>query len=147
MRPVITFIAIVSFSLHLLLGCCWHHAHGDDCPPGHSHGLQAYDHSHAHGHHDHATHQHATHEHGSGDSTPAGEDSEPPTSSCCDLQCSYVSVEAAAAPHCDLVTLLPIKLVEPTSFASNCVVYVTLEEGDTFEPPVRLHLAHAQLLN
>jgi hypothetical protein len=52
MHSIATFIAAAAFSLHVLLGCCWHHAHERE---PHAKELLAatHDHSHAGCHHDH----------------------------------------------------------------------------------------------
>lgn len=46
MRTIFTLFATAAFCLHIMLGCCWHHGHGANAPPGHVHGAQAYDHVH-----------------------------------------------------------------------------------------------------
>jgi hypothetical protein len=145
MRTIVTTIAIAAYTLHLMLGCCWHHAHGADCPPGHVHGPQAYDHVHVHLHdHSHADHQHHQ------PLTPtqsSDQDDSQPGASCGDGQCSYVVAEVVTIPQCDLVTLLPTVTSQPLVFATIGARSSWVDEQGSYAPPVRAHLAHSQLLN
>ena len=70
MRPVVTLLALFAFTVHLLLGCCAHHAHGDEGLGTHQHGGHSYNHVHlpgwicSHSHHGcgHHGHDHSEHE-------------------------------------------------------------------------------------
>ena len=143
MRTFTTLLAIVALALHLLLGCCWHHAHGSNETGGHQH---AHDSAHVHlpswlctSHDEHCHHEH---EHGD---TEDGETT--PHAPCSDPQCVYLVVSQLSPPAAnDLV--LPLAFVElPVSCDSQVVAAFDFPGHSKISPHVRRHLALNHFLN
>lgn len=144
MRTLTTLLAIAALALHLLLGCCWHHAHGGSATAEHHH---AHDGAHVHlpswlwaGADDHCHH----HEHEHGDSDK-GETT--PHAPCSDPQCVYLVVSQLTPPAAnDLVW--PSLTFEQLVPAESLVVAAFEFAGQQhFSPHVRRHLALNHFLN
>lgn len=142
MRTFTTLLAIVTFVLHLLLGCCWHHAHGADELSGHQHE--------ANGHHVHLPYCGHSHPHGS---QPDHEHSHPeespvtPHAPCSDPQCVYLissPVQVEASPDIVLPMLLIDQQLQPASMRASIDDLAGYEK---ILPHLRRHLALSRLLN
>lgn len=147
MRTITTLLAIAAFALHLLLGCCWHHAHGADELSEHHHASHGCNHVHlpswlcptaaSHGDHQHHEHEHD----GSGDSDTT------PHPPCSDPLCVYlISGQVALPAPSDLA--LPVAFVDLQT--ANAAAIVSVAAGaphDKFSLHVRRHHALCQFLN
>ncbi|QDU26928.1 hypothetical protein ETAA8_20120 [Anatilimnocola aggregata] len=143
MRSAITLIATAAFSLHLMLGCCWHHAHGANADAEHVHGPQAYDH--CHDHENGLAHFHA-HDHEN--ATPNSDESLPATPEVCtDPQCSYLNVGKSPLPQCDLIALLPPVVSEQLVTSRTLLTARAIDDFGRYPPPVRRHAALEHFLN
>lgn len=140
MRTITTLLAIFSFGLHLLLGCCWHHAHGADEIPGHNHA--------ANGRHVHLPCCGHSHAH---DNQPEQEQSDEspvtPHAPCSDPQCVYLlssPVLVDAAQDIALPVLLNDQQLQAVDFRASIH---DLAGHEKFSPHLRRHLALSRLLN
>lgn len=150
MRPLISFITVVAFGLHILLGCCTHHSHADVVPTAKVAGPKvavtpktcSHGHHHEHGHH-HGDHPQVE--------TPV-EHSFPEDNShddCHESHCQFLltattslTVEANFVP----LTALPVDDVTcSTALTSRFVAQITA--ADSSRLPVRLYLCHQAFLN
>jgi hypothetical protein len=140
MRTLTTLLAIFAFGLHLLLGCCWHHAHGADELHGHQHD--------AVGHHVHlpkcCSHSHS---HGSENEHSQSEDAPAPHAPCSDPQCVYLvsSPLQVDAAQDVVLPLAPVDLqLQSAEFRTSIH---NLAEHEKNPPHLRRHLALSRLLN
>jgi len=146
MRPVVTLLALFAFTVHLLLGCCAHHAHGDEGLGTHQHGGHSYNHVHlpgwicSHSHHGcgHHGHDHSEHE----------EESQPtPHVPCSDPQCVFAAVDQGELATAGNIQSMPVMACE--SLMANQWLGSTLAfaEHEKIPPHVRRHLALSRFLN
>jgi len=148
MRTCPTLLAIFAFALHLLLGCCWHHAHGASELAGHHHDSHGCSHVHLptwfwssapapceHHHHGH-------HDHDDSDDTDTT-----PHAPCSDPQCVFlVSGQLTAPADSDLhmpIASVDCLLVQHDSTAE----VVDLAPREKAHPHLRRHLALSRFLN
>jgi hypothetical protein len=155
MRSFLTLLALFAFSLHLLLGCCAHHAHGEEGLPGHQHPGNGYNHIHlpawlspatktcCHHGHDHS-HPGQKHEH---DSSPT------PHVPCADPECVFVAAGQSDSSHLDFVCVdhsasLPVtsdeRLREALAPGLNTR---DSARNPAISPHLRRHLALSRFLN
>lgn len=134
MRSILTLLATAAFSLHILLGCCWHHAHGAGEMPGHVHGPQAYDHVHVHGH------GHCTHEHSDSDPEDHHE-------FCSDPQCIYLHAGPVTFEFVQPVALLSVVASDVLFSTSARPVLAQWDDRGKSPPDVPLFLAFEHFLN
>jgi len=143
MRPTTTLIAAAAFTLHIMLGCCWHHAHGHDAEPGHVHAAQTYDHVHEHCHGGLSHFHGEQHQHGD-----ESEESEPATPEhCSDPQCVYVNASKTPLPLCNQVMLLPVVVSDTMLALHSPASSHVLDDLGKYPPPVRRHAALEHFLN
>ncbi len=144
MRILTTLLAIFAFGLHLLLGCCWHHAHAADELPGHRHAAVGH-HIHlplccGHGHVHDCAHEHGQ-EHSQSEDVPA------PHAPCSDPQCVYLltlPVQIDSAQN----SPLPLAVIDLQSPATDyCASTLDLAEREKSPPHLRRHLALSRLQN
>lgn len=142
MRNFTTLLAIFAFGLHVLLGCCWHHAHGADELHGHQHEAvghhvhlpQCCSHSHLHN----AAHEQ---EHPQSEETPA------PHAPCSDPQCVYL-VSSPLQIEIAQDVMLPLAPIDLQLQAADFRASIhDLAEDENFSPHLRRHLALSRLLN
>jgi hypothetical protein len=169
MRICTTLVAICAFALHLMLGCCWHHAHGQDELPGHDHAT-AGQHvhlpqwltpvaapstapstekcsGHSHSHSGQPDHHHHTHDSAPVESAPSQDSPVTPHAPCADPQCVYVAttqIEAPAAHNIAIPFVLIVQLAVPQTSLTS--VY-DLTPHEECPPHLRRHLALSRLLN
>ena len=140
MRTLIAILTAASLAAHVLLGCCWHHAHGCQkaaCAAADCRG-------HDHGHHGHGAHRHPT------DPVPGEEDGNRPAGATCnEVRCVFVGgakplvvADPATTGH------LVWACVPPAGKLAVSVSLVRLDVGTqhNLPPPVRPHLAKQVLL-
>lgn len=133
MKPAITLTTAAAFLLHMLLGCCLHHAHAAQetvCEHANEAG------------HSHAGHDHAL-------ETPSDQShAEAPDSEghCTGTHCVFLS--GGKAPLTKLTTLALLPAFTSEAVATLCAVTSIkfIDTGGLFEPPVRLHLFNQVLL-
>jgi hypothetical protein len=143
MRPIVSLLTALAVNLHLVLGCCAHHAHGEHAGPcpRHDHSQPAGDaasghaHSCPHGHHD------------------AGPPTSPPGpilpvhGDCHESHCAFMIggvMTFSPQPAVLFVGFPP----EPTAREAASLRGVTpRDRGDPFELAVRTHLLHQSFLN
>lgn len=141
MRPFLTLIATAAFSLHILLGCCWHHAHGANAPPGHVHTAQAYDHVHVQAlvpekhHHSGCQHQHES------------DDEQEHQGICTDPQCVFLHAGAVIFDLDSQVATLPVIVSDSLSERVMLTHRAQWDDRGKLPPDVPLYLAFAHLLN
>ncbi|WP_425617632.1 hypothetical protein NA78x_001313 [Anatilimnocola sp. NA78] len=142
MRSIITHIAVSAFTLHIMLGCCWHHAHGADAEPGHVHSAQAYDHVHEH------SHGGLSHFHGERRADDDSDESKPATPEpCSDPQCVYVHASKSPLPLCCQVAALPVIVSQTLPQLPLRISHRSLDDLGKYPPPVRRHVALEHFLN
>lgn len=156
MRTCTTLLAIFAFGLHLLLGCCWHHAHGADELQGHQHdanGLHVHlpqwltpstasaakccSHKHSHG-------KEPAHEH----SQPTeGEAPATPHAPCSDPQCVYMVSSPVQVDAAQDISL-PVMLIDQQFQVAEFRIHIEdLAGHEKISPHLRRHLALSRLLN
>ncbi|WP_254508923.1 hypothetical protein [Anatilimnocola floriformis] len=141
MRIFTTLIAIFALALHLLLGCCWHHAHGAEELTSHQHESAGH-HVHLPGCCGHSHSQAADHD----DEAPADSDSAP-SIPCSDPQCVYVVSGQAQVPAAHDIAL-PLAIVDQQPAETLVIAFVhDLAEQERISPHLRRHLALSRLLN
>jgi hypothetical protein len=137
MRPFISVITALAVNLHLVLGCCAHHAHGHD-------GSECSG-------HDRGARKHAcSHHHDEGDvSTPTEPAAPlfPPHDDCHESHCAFM-IAGAVAFTLEL-TVAPAAIeVEPSAGALVLLRGAApRDRGDPYELAVRPHLWHQVFLN
>lgn len=140
MRTIFTLFATAVLSLHILLGCCWHHAHGAGAMPGHVHGPQAYDHVHVQAlvpvHH----HSGCDHEHDDSDK-PEHHDI------CTDPQCMYLNAGVVTFDFHYLVATLPVANSDSLSQPNARQICGRWDDRGKSPPDVPLFLAYEHFLN
>jgi hypothetical protein len=146
MRPFITAIALLAFTVHLLLGCCAHHAHGEEGLRGHQHNGHSYNHARLPGwlcsnsHHgcDHHGHHNQGHE----------EDSQPtPHVPCSDPQCVFAEFDQSALSAMDHVQSTPVTVSERLLASQWLGTSLEFAEQEKISPHVRRHVALSHFLN
>lgn len=160
MRICTTLVAIFAFALHLMLGCCWHHAHGQDELPGHDHAAagqhvhlpqwlkpassQCSGHGHSHaGPHDH---QHS-HDNVPAESVPSQDSPVAPHAPCSDPQCVYLTITQVEAPAAHDIAVPFIAIVQLAVPQASLTSVHDLTPHEECPPHLRRHLALSRLLN
>jgi hypothetical protein len=131
MRPIVSFITALAVNLHLLLGCCAHHAHecsqhvGDaSCPQAHS----------------------CSHDHDAPPAIPA-DPILPTHDDCHESHCAFL-IASALTISSDLAVATLNFPIEPTASELAPLRGVRpRDRGDPFELAVRPHLLHQTFLN
>jgi hypothetical protein len=137
MRIFTTLLAILAFTLHLMLGCCWHHAHGAEELAGHQHAGE--------GHHVHLP-TCSGHHHSHNDQQDAPVDPAPHVP-CSDPQCVFTVSGQVQVPVAHDVAL-PLAIVDQQPADSLLLAFVhDLAEHEKVPPHLRRHLALSRLLN
>ena len=141
MRPIVSLITALAVNLHLVLGCCAHHAHGKEGVPcqRHEHGQRPVrsgcNHAH-HGSHDHAA-----------PPTNSADPILPTHNDCHESHCTFM-LAAVKTFSPDLVVAFVDLPVGPTASELAPLRGVSpRDRGDPFELAVRTHLLHQNLLN
>jgi hypothetical protein len=136
MRSIVSIVTAVAVSLHIVLGCCAHHAHGRSDGSGAGHRHDASEHACSH-HHDHD------------DANTPGEPQAPlfpPHDDCHESHCDVVLIAAKSfTPELAVVLLPPAADEQATWLAWQRIA--TCEPRDPIEPNVRPHLLHQVFLN
>lgn len=137
MRPIISLITAFAVLLHLVLGCCAHHAHGQ---------------SHANcTHEDPATSHtggcHAGHCHDQEAPVQPSEPVVPPYEDCHDSHCAFHVASALTFVPDVTVVYAVITDQSPAGQLVSLRRTSTRERGDPVEPAVRPHLAYQVFLN
>lgn len=135
MRPIVSFITVAAFVLHMWLGCCAHHAHATEETTCHQFVAKLADPSHAgHGHDNESP------------CDKSQEDSPSPAEGCTGSYCVFLTIAKTELAKLAMVAVLPVPAIDviailDVSSSANLV--------DTEEPipyPVRLHLLNRVLL-
>jgi len=137
MRPAISLLTAAAVWVHLLLGCCSHHAHGaaeDHCISLDVELLAAEHHGHSHGH-----------EH------PTPEPRESPTpgqhhNDCHESHCSFVLAAKTKVSPDTLVVALGVAAQNVSPQVATTSSNWRRDTGDHLQLPVRLHLFNRVLL-
>jgi hypothetical protein len=133
MRPIVSVITALAVNLHLVLGCCAHHAHKHVQHEGNA--VCPHTHSCSHGHNDAA---------------PAANSPGPvlpPHDDCHDSHCAFRIASALDFSPDLAVAFLDIP-AQPTARELAPLRGVTpRDRGDPFELAVRPHLLHQSFLN
>lgn len=134
MRSIVSIVTALAVSLHIVLGCCAHHAHGrsDGSGAGHQHDASKHACSH---HHD--------------DANSPGEPQAPlfpPHEDCHESHCDVVLIAAKSFTPELAVALLPPAADEQATWLAWQRI-ATCEPRDPIEPNVRPHLLHQVFLN
>lgn len=133
MRPIVSLITALAVNLHLVLGCCAHHAHGHAQVDGDVACLEV--HSCSHGHH-----------HATAPANPA-RPALPPHDDCHDSHCAFLIASALNFSPDLAVAFLGVP-AHPTARELAPLRGVTpRDRGDPFELAVRPHLLHQSFLN
>lgn len=132
MKPAITLTTAAAFLLHMLLGCCLHHAHVAQ--------ETACEHANEAGH-SHAGHDHAT-KSPDDDSHAEAPDSE---DHCTGTHCVFLSGGKAPLTKVTTLALLPAFTSEAVASLYAISIIKFIDTGG-LEPPVRLHLFNQVLL-
>lgn len=126
MHSISTLLSIAAFSLHILLGCGWHLAHGADVERGsHAHHAPCSGHS----------------EHQSNDSLPSSPDD------CSGPQCVYMQAGHADMSQVNDVAVVPTTVVDPIACGQASAILREQFEIGIFHPHVRRHSALCHFLN
>lgn len=140
MRTIFTLFATAAFSLHILLGCCWHHSHGAGGAAGHVHGAQAYDHVHVQAlvpvHH----HSGCDQEHDESDNREHHE-------ICTDPQCVYLNAGAVTFDFDCVVATLPVVSSDCLAQPNAAQICGQWDDRGKSPPDVPLFLAYEHFLN
>jgi hypothetical protein len=104
---VLKVLLAASLLTHTVLGCCWHHAHGGECPDGVVAAGVAEPHCDAEEHAHHAPHHPATADAGEGLCTLGCESHEHPAA-CDEPDCSYVRSSPLRFTFADMPTLTAV---------------------------------------
>jgi len=130
MRPIVSIITALAVNLHLVLGCCAHHAHSATFQPADD---AACSHSCSHGHHD----------------APPADSPAPnlPThDDCHDSHCAFL-IASALNFSPDLAVAFIDFRAEPARELAPLRGVTPRDRGDPFELAVRPHLLHQSFLN
>jgi hypothetical protein len=130
MRALVSNLACLMLAAHLMLGCCWHHAHA--CETACPHACQS---GHLNGHSNEADHDHDQH------APPAEGDDH-----CQGERCSFLVVAKVRLDSgCGAAS--PVALLAETSsqvYADLAWLQLAADRTDS-GPPLRLHLLHRVL--
>lgn len=144
-RRIVCLTTALAFALHLGMGCCAHHAHGDDdqaCQHPRdidhdAHELAASGHGHSHAHHDHACTEESP-------ATPSPDSC--PHSECEGGKCVFVTINKVDLSELTKVSLPAIVLNELLVTLSANALAQECDSGGPPKLPVRLHLLQQVLL-
>jgi hypothetical protein len=136
MRAAISLITATAFWLHILLGCCAHHAHAVDGSTRafpFSLAEEVADHGHSHGH-----------------SVPDSDTPQHPRGShddCHESHCTFLVTGTTTVVKDPLVAALPaVTFGAVVAQAASSSIHWILDTGDHLRLPVRLHLFNQVLL-